>query len=277
MLFGCFNQYMICWSKVLIYELSVQYVQKVVEERFKVRERVTLTWGQLHPCTDPVDVPGVAKEEQAEADHGANYQQHGGPYEEHGSPEGWGGDGGEVQQAALTDELRGQRVSDAVVEEAKVTGLRGVDAVPDPVGLDEDHHGDDDEADGEHGPQNADCPRVSHIVGVVDFGCLLCWKQIHVFKLPENLSEVLCIFRPVKCLAYVLKCWVYSHHSTHTCRSALKAVDQDSAPRTAPHPTSLINDVALMSDADRCPRCEIFTHYFVKQATHLKVSDLNLA
>lgn len=140
----------------------------------------TLTWGQLHPCTDPVDVPGVAEEEQTETDHGANNQQHGRADEEHGSPEGRGRDGGKVQYAALTDELRGQRVPDAVVGEAEVTSLRGVDAVPDPVGLDEDHHGDDGEADGENGPHHADCPRVSHIVGVVDFGCLLGWKQIHV-------------------------------------------------------------------------------------------------
>ena len=138
-----------------------------------------LTWGQLHPGTDLVDVPRVAEEEQAEADHGAHDQQHGGPHEEHGGPEGRGGDGGEVQHAALAGELRGERVTDAVVEEAEVSGLRGVDAVPDPVGLDEDHHGDDDEADGEHGPHDADGPRVPHVVGVVDFGSLLGWKQIH--------------------------------------------------------------------------------------------------
>jgi len=65
------------------------------------------------------------------------------------------------------------------VEETEVAGLRGVNAVPDPVGLDEDHHGDDDEADGEYGPHDADGSGVSHVVGVVDFGGLLGWKQVH--------------------------------------------------------------------------------------------------
>lgn len=143
---------------------------------------MSLTWGQLHPCTDLVDVSSVAEEEQTEADHGAHNQQHGGPNEEHGSPEGRWGDGSEVQHAALAGELRSQRVADAVVKEAEVAGLRGVDAVPDPVGLDEDHHGDDDEADGKHSPHDADGSRVPHIVGVVDFGSFLRWKEVHVRK-----------------------------------------------------------------------------------------------
>lgn len=66
------------------------------------------------------------------------------------------------------------------MKETEVAGLRGVDAVPYPVGLYEDHHGDDDEADGEHGPHDADGAGVSHIVGVIDFSGLLGWKQVHV-------------------------------------------------------------------------------------------------
>ena len=147
-----------------------------------------LTWGQLHPRADLVHVPGVAEEEQAEADHGAHDQQHGGPHEEQGGPEGRRRDGGEVQHAAFAHELRGERVPDAVVEEAEVPGLRSIHAVPDPVRLDEDHHGDDDEADGEHGPHHADGSRVSHIVGVVDFSSLLGRKQIHVCELLLNIS-----------------------------------------------------------------------------------------
>lgn len=142
----------------------------------------SFTWSQLHPGTDLVNHPSVAEKEQTEADHGAYNQQHGGPNEEHGRPEGRGWDGGKVQHTAFTGELRGESVTDAVVEEAEVPGLWGVDAVPDPEGLDEDHHGDDDEADGEHGPHHTDGSGVSHIVGVVDFGSLLRWQQIHDSK-----------------------------------------------------------------------------------------------
>lgn len=74
------------------------------------------------------------------------------------------------------------------MEEAEVTGLRGVDAVPDPEGLNEDHHGDDGEAYGEHGPHDADGPRVSHIVRVIDFSSLLGWKQVHLGKFVSDHS-----------------------------------------------------------------------------------------
>lgn len=65
------------------------------------------------------------------------------------------------------------------MEKAEVSGLRRVDAIPDPEGLDEDHYGDDGEADGEHGPHDADGPGVPHIVGVVDFSGFLGWKKVH--------------------------------------------------------------------------------------------------
>lgn len=139
-----------------------------------------LTWGQLHPRTDLVDAPSVAEEEQTEADHGSHHQEHGGAHKEHGSPEGRGRDRGEVQNAAFAGELGREGVADAVVEEAKVACLRGVDAVPDPEGLDEDHHSDDGQADGEHGPHDADGSRVPHVVGVVDFGGLLSREQVRV-------------------------------------------------------------------------------------------------
>lgn len=138
-----------------------------------------LTWGQLHPRADLVNIPRVAKEEQTEADHGSDDQQHGCSNEEHGRPEGRWGDGAKVQSTALTHQLGGQRVPDAVVEQAEVSGLRGVDAVPDPERLDEDHHRDNDEADGKHCPHDADGSGVSHVVSVVDLGRLLSWKKVH--------------------------------------------------------------------------------------------------
>ena len=150
---------------------------------------LSLTWGQLHPRTDLVDVPRVAEEEEAEADHGAHHQQHGGAHHEHGGPERRWGDGAEVQHAAFTHELRRERVADAVVEEAEVSGLRRVDAVPDPEGLDEHHHRDDDEADGEHGPHDADGPGVPHVVGVVDLSRFLRWEQIHVSRGEKSSSK----------------------------------------------------------------------------------------
>lgn len=136
-----------------------------------------LTGSQLHPGTDLVDAPRVAEEEEAEADDAAHHQQHGDPHEEHGRLEGAGRDGAKVQRAPFAGELRGERVPDAVVEEAEVSGLRCVDAVADPIGLDEHHHGDDGEGDGENDPEHPHGSGVTHIVGVVDFGCLLSRKH----------------------------------------------------------------------------------------------------
>ena len=59
------------------------------------------------------------------------------------------------------------------MEEAEVTRLWRVHTVADPKGLDEHHHDDDGEADGEDGPHDTDGPGVPHIVGVVDFSRLL--------------------------------------------------------------------------------------------------------
>ena len=132
-----------------------------------------LTGGQLHPGADLVHAAGAAEEEEAEADDAAHHQQHRDAHEEHGRLEGPGRDGAEVQRAALADELRGERVADAVMEEAEVSGLRRVHAVPDPVGLDEDHHGEHGEGDGEDGPQRAHGAGIAHVVGVVDLGRLL--------------------------------------------------------------------------------------------------------
>ena len=128
-----------------------------------------LTRGQLHPGADLVNAAGVEEEEEDAADH----QQHGDPHEEHGRLEGPGRDGTEVQGTSFADELIGEGVANAVVEEAEVAGLGGVDAVAYPVGLDENHHCDDRECDGEHDPQHANGACVTHIVGVVDLGGFL--------------------------------------------------------------------------------------------------------
>lgn len=166
-----------------------------------------LTGGQLHPGADLVHAAGVAEEEEAEADNAPHHQQHGDPHEEHGRFKRPGGNGAEVQRAPFAGELRGERVPDAVVEEAEVPGLRGADAVSDPVWLDEHHHGDDGEGDGEDRPQDPHGPRVTHVVGVVDFGSLL--RRNHdspqLFnKIEGNLLEVTdvphSIIRSVICL-----------------------------------------------------------------------------
>lgn len=137
----------------------------------------SLTGGQLHPGADLVHAAGVAKEEEAEAYDTAHHQQHGDAHEEHGRLEGPGRDGAEVKGAAFAGELRSERVADAVVEEAKVAGLGRVDAVPDPVRLDEHHHRDDCEGDGERGPQHAHRPGVAHVVSVVDLSRFLGWQH----------------------------------------------------------------------------------------------------
>ena len=138
-----------------------------------------LTRSQLHPRTDLVDSGRVADKEQAEADDGANDEEHGQGHKEHGSLEGSRRDRGEVQRATLADKLRRQHVAHAVGEKAKVARLGRVDAVTDPVGLDEERHDQHGEADGERAPHHAHGPRVTHVVGVVDLGCLLGRQQLH--------------------------------------------------------------------------------------------------
>ena len=201
--------------------------ESVTEQGIRHFAALFLTCGQLHPRADLVHVSGVAEEEQAETDHGAHHQEHGGPDEEHSGPEGRRRDGVEVQDAALARELVGERVADAVVKETKVAGLRGVDAVPYPERLDEDHNGDDDEADGEHGPHNADGAGVSHIVGVINFSGLLGWKQVHVSERKRekkkfgkfhktNHKNTLPLVDVLKVLL-----WVYFHVHAHLNTDAL--------------------------------------------------------
>ena len=138
-----------------------------------------LTRSQLHPRTDLVDGGRVTDEEQAEADDGANDEEHGQGHKEHSSLESSRRDRGEVQRATLADKLRRQHVAHAVGEKAKVARLGRVDAVTDPVGLDEERHDQHREADGERAPHHAHGPRVTHVVGVVDLGCLLGRQQLH--------------------------------------------------------------------------------------------------
>lgn len=137
-----------------------------------------LTCCQLHPGTDFVDRGCIAEEEEAEAEDAADDEESGDAHKEHGCLEGTRGDGAKVQGATLADELAGESVADAVGEEAEVAGLRGVNAVADPVGLDEGHHHDDGEAEGEEHPQHPHGTCVAHVVGVVDLGGLLRRQQL---------------------------------------------------------------------------------------------------
>lgn len=130
------------------------------------------TCSQLHPAADLVHGAGPAEEEEREAADAADDQHHGHADEEGGGLERTGGDGAELGEASLAGQVPGQPVPDAVVEQTEVARLRGVHAVSDPVRLDEAHHVDDGEEDGEDGPQDADGARVAHVVGLVDFGSL---------------------------------------------------------------------------------------------------------
>lgn len=134
---------------------------------------VPRTGCQLHPRADLVHAARVAEEEQTKANNGAHDQQQRDPDEEHGGFEGTWRDGAEVEGTAFTHQLSCDGVPDAVVEKPEVSRLRGVHTVSDPIRLDEDHDADDGEADGEDGPEHADRPRVSHVIGVIDPGSLL--------------------------------------------------------------------------------------------------------
>lgn len=136
-----------------------------------------LTRSQLHPAADLVDRACAAEEEEREAADASNDQRHGHPDEEGRGFEGAGGDGAELHEAALARQVPGQPVSDAVVEEAEVASLRRVHPVSDPVGLDEAHHVDYSEEDGEDAPQNPDSAGVPHVVSLVDFGSLRSGKH----------------------------------------------------------------------------------------------------
>lgn len=145
--------------------------------------RASLTAQQLHPRARLVHGGGVAKEEERHARDAAEDQHHGQQHEDRRRFEGSGRDGAEVGEAAHARQLAtGRRPrAHAVVEQAEVSGLRRVDAVTDPVGLNEHHHVDDGEADGEDGPQHADGTRVAHVVVMVDLGGFL--GRQHVWSL----------------------------------------------------------------------------------------------
>lgn len=132
----------------------------------------SLTCSQLHPAADLVHGAGAAEEEEREAADAGEHQHHGHGDEEGGGLERTGGDAAELGEAALTGQVPGQPVADAVVEQPEVSRLRGVHAVSNPVRLDEAHHVDDGEEDGEDGPKGADGAGVPDVVGLVYFGSL---------------------------------------------------------------------------------------------------------
>lgn len=137
-----------------------------------VRCRQSPTCCQLHPPADLVHRPGAAEEEEGEAADAGEDQHHGHADEEGGGLERAGRDGAELGEAALTGQVPGQPVPDAVVEQTEVARLRSLHSVPDPVGLYEAHHVDDCEEDGEDGPEDADGAGVAHVVGLIDLGSL---------------------------------------------------------------------------------------------------------
>ena len=117
------------------------------------RPRPSPTCQELHPGADLVDRGRVAEEEKRKAGDAAEDQHHGEQHEEGGRLEGAGRDGAEVGERAAAGELSArQPAAHTVVEEAEVARFGGAHAVAHPVGLDEDHHVDDGEADGEDGP-----------------------------------------------------------------------------------------------------------------------------
>lgn len=140
-----------------------------------MKRTAALTGRQLHPCTNLVDATSVAEEEQTEAADGAHNQQEGNAHKEHGGLERSRGNGAKVQGASFADQFSGDGVANTVVEQSKITRLRSIHTVSNPIRLDEDHHGDDSEADGEYDPEHTDGPGITHIIGVVNFGSLLGW------------------------------------------------------------------------------------------------------
>lgn len=103
----------------------------------------------------------------AEDDHG--YQD-----EDPRRLEGSGRDGTKVREAAVAKQLSfGVSAAHAIVEQPEVSDMGGVDAVSDPLGLDEDHHADNGQADGKDGPQNTDGSGGTHVGLMVYFGGVL--------------------------------------------------------------------------------------------------------
>lgn len=158
-----------------------------------------LTAQQLHPGARLVDSRGVAEEEEYEARDASQNQHHGEQHEEGGCFECARGDGAEVGEGALAGELAvGGTVPNAVMEQPEVAGLRRIHAVPDPVGLDKNHHIYDGEAYGENSPKYANGARVPHIVVMVNLGGFLRGQHfrppppLHFPELPLVSSLFLC-------------------------------------------------------------------------------------
>lgn len=123
----------------------------------------------MHPAADFVHGGGAEEEEEAEAADAGDHQHHWHSNEEGGGLERAGGDGGELGEAALAVQLPGDPVPDAKVKQAEVASLRGVHAIPDPIGLRENGHVNDAEQDRENGPQETDDTRVADVIGLVEF------------------------------------------------------------------------------------------------------------
>lgn len=143
----------------------------------------------MYPAADFVDGGGTAEEEQCEAADAGEDEDHGHPDEEGRSLEGTRRDGAEIGEAAFAREVSGQPVTYAVVEEAEVAALRGVHAVPDPVGLNKTHYIDYSEQYGEDRPQHANSARVPNVVSLVDLGSLRSWE--HRCRSPRDHGLVL--------------------------------------------------------------------------------------
>lgn len=150
---------------------------------------------QLHPGTGLVNGGGVAEEKERHAGNAAEDQHHGQQHEHRGGLEGSRRDGAEVGEAAHAGEVPAGRLhaAQAVVKQAEVADVRRLDAVTDPVGLDENHHVDDGEADGEDGPENPDGPRVAHVVVMVDLGGFLGRQHVCCFFLSFFFTPLICL------------------------------------------------------------------------------------
>lgn len=129
----------------------------------------------LHPATDFVHGGGAEEKEETEAADAGDHQHHRHSYEEGGGLERTGGDGGELGEAALTDQVSGVSVPNAIVKKAEVAGLRRVHAIPNPIGLREDGHVHDTEQDSKNGPQKSDDTGVSDVIGLVQFRSFCRW------------------------------------------------------------------------------------------------------
>lgn len=139
---------------------------------------VQLTCCQLHPSTHFVDSGCIAEEEEAEAEDAANYKEGRNAHKKHGCFKSTWRDGAKVQRAALADEFTSQGISNAIGVEAKITSLWSINAVSNPIGLDESYHHDHSKAEGEQCPQHSHGSSIPHVVGMIDLCRFLCWKHL---------------------------------------------------------------------------------------------------